>query len=95
MMKNEKAIALVKQGLKELQLEIERHAEGVGTVGETNQLLAFQVHLEEILEQLKRNKVPAKSLRKLGMGHAIVDSWPLNSKLGDLLCSAETAYEDL
>ena len=79
----EKPLALAKAGLNELQREIERHAKGVGTVGDMSQLLEFQRHLEEIQRQLESNSVPGKSMRKSGMGHAIVDSWPLDSKLGD------------
>lgn len=91
----EKAITLTREGLKKLRLEIERHEKGAGTVGETSQLYAFQLYLEDILLQLESNHIPEKSMRKCGMGRAIVDSWPLESKLGNLLCSAEQAYRNL
>ena len=73
---------LVKQAVKELQLEIDRHVKGNGTVGDAAQLRSFTRHLEEILDALENDNITAKTMRKLGMGRAIVDSWPLDSKLG-------------
>ena len=95
-MKNqEKTISLVRQSLKELQLEIERHANSAAIVGDISQLRSFKVYLEGIREQMESNCVPDKDQRRFGMGKAITDSWPLDSKLGNLLCSAEEAYSNL
>ncbi len=95
MSKTNKAIALAREGLAALAAEVNLHKEGRGSVGDPAQLRSFESHLQEILAQLESNHIPPKNMRKLGMGKAIVDCWPLESKLGNLLCSAENAYQKL
>ena len=95
MSKTNKAIALAREGLAALSVEFDRHKEGRGTVGDPGQFRSFESHLQEILAQLESGHIPPRNMRKLGMGKAIVDCWPLDSKLGNLLCAAENAYRDL
>jgi hypothetical protein len=95
MAKRDRAIAIAKKALDELKLEIDRHAKGAGTVGDTGQLLHCQRFIEEILHQMESNQVPTKGMRDSGMGHMIVDSWPLSTQLGSLLCAAEQAYLEI
>ena len=95
MNKKSKAIALARKALAALAVEFDRHKEGRGTVGDAGQLRSFESHLQEILAQLESGHIPPSNMRKLGMGKAIADCWPLDSELGDLLSSAEQAYQDL
>ncbi|MCH8969438.1 MAG: hypothetical protein IIA66_10025 [Planctomycetes bacterium] len=95
MSKENKAIALSRGALAALAVELDLHKEGRGTVGDPGQLRSFESHLKDILTQLESGHIPPRNMRKLGMGKAIVDCWPLDSKLGNLLCSAENAYQDL
>ena len=95
MNKNNKATALAREGLAALAVELTLHEKGRGNVGDPVQLRSYESHLKEILEQLKNDRVPPQNMRRLGMGKSIVDSWPLDSKLGNLLCSAEQAYQGL
>lgn len=92
MNKRDKAIAICNQALYELTAEL---AKGQEMIANQNQLLQFGLHLEKIILQLKSDQLPAKDNREFGMGRAIVDSWLLDSKLGNLLCSAEQAYRDV
>ncbi len=82
MTNREKAISLATTGLKELELEIDRHEKGVGTVGETAQLLGCKRFLTAILLQMQSDQIPEKSVRESGMSHMIVDSWPFDSEAG-------------
>ena len=95
MSNNNKAIALAREGIAALAVELDLQKEGRGSVGDPDQLRSFQSHLKEILAQLESDHIPPRNMRRLGMGKAIVDCWPLDSKLGLLLCSVENAYEDL
>jgi hypothetical protein len=96
--KREKAIAICKQALHELESEL---AIKEGGVANRDLLLLFKKHLEKIVQQLEGNQLPPRNERLFGMGHAIVDSWsswassPRASSLGELLCSAEQAYRDV
>ncbi len=92
MNKREKAIAICNQALRELTEEMDKVE---GTVDDRNQLFHFKMFLERIIRQLESNRLPNRNEREFGMGRAIVDSWPLDSKLGNLLCSAEQAYRDV
>lgn len=90
MNKKEKAIAIAVQALEELTLELARE-QGVNQ----SQLLQFKRHLEKIIWQLENDQLPEKSGREFGLGQAVIDSWPLGSSLGNLLCSAEQAYRNV
>lgn len=92
---HETATSLVKQALAALKREIESPANRSVSVADIGQLVVFQTHFEEMLGQLERGNVPERDLRIFGIGHAISDSWPLNSKLGNLLCLAEQTYRNL
>ena len=86
-----KAIAICNQALRELIEELNTKKEAIA---DRDQLLQFKEHFERIIQQLEDNELPSKNERAVWMGRVIVDSWPLNSKLGNLLCSAEQAYRD-
>lgn len=95
MSKRERAMAICKQALRELTVELSLQEKNQGMIADREQLVRFERYLERILCQLESNRLPPKNTREFGMGRAIVDSWPLDSKLGSLLCSAEQAYRDL
>ena len=95
MSQRQRAIGLARRALVELEQEIAKHECSAGTVSTPAELATFRKHLGKILEQLKRDQIPPPTQREFGMGHAIADSWPLNSSLGDLLISAEQAYREL
>jgi len=94
MSKRSKAIAVAEKALEALEVELALHQNGRGTVSSPDELQCFKSHIMEILAQLRSNQVSARDIRKFGMGHAIADSWPLDSQLGELLCYAEQAYRN-
>lgn len=93
--KLEKAISYINIALREIDLEIKRHKQGCSTLSNVEELLKFREYLMVILNDLKTGSIPSQDLRRFGMGHIIVDSWPLNSKLGDILLKVEQFYRDL
>jgi len=52
----------------------------------------FKKKLQRIYEILNSGLLPEKSQRNLGISHAIADSWPLESKLGEEIAKAERAF---
>lgn len=86
-----KVIALTKDALSELDNTITSNYNKYPH----SHLVKFKHYLEEMLKELNFTQLPSKSFRNKGMGHVIVDSWPLNSVLGDKIISAENAYLDL
>lgn len=51
----------------------------------------MRMHLLRMLEVLESGSRPVPTI-SLGMGRMIVDSWPLDSELGNQLCGAEQAF---
>ncbi len=95
MNKEEKALTLIKQCLKELEAEIERHGHGKGIIGTIIQLRSFKMDLETMLEQLESNQLPPRIKRDFGISYTIIDNWEHGSELGNLLLSTEQAYRKL
>jgi hypothetical protein len=61
--------------------------------------LAFQRCRRRLLNKsfrkydtLNSGSLPEKSLRNMGLSHAIADSWPFDSKLAEEIAKAERAF---
>lgn len=91
----DKVLLLVQQAQQELNEEFARHQNGVATVGTLFQLQQVQDTLGCIEQFVRNNKLPPTSERSTGMGRMIVDSWPDNSELGNILLIVEQAYRKL
>jgi hypothetical protein len=79
----------------EIDEEIERHRTGQGTVGTPQQLECCKAELASIQAAIRRGVLPPKVARTSGMGRMIVDSWPLDSNLGNILLEVEHEYQRL
>lgn len=88
-MDREKNLEIINQAIKAIDAELSSQSQGHGTVSNPIQLQKFRAYFEKM-----RNEIENESLSKtsFGISHAIVDSWPLNSALGELLVRAEQAY---
>jgi hypothetical protein len=88
----EKALGVVAAALNAIDEELQRRREGRGSVSNVEQLVAFRKELVHWYQLLESNALPNKDARRPGMSRVIVDSWPFDSALGQLLISAEKAY---
>lgn len=92
--KRERALEAVEQAMSALNEEMARHERGEGRVGNIHQLRGVREQLEVMHRQLSGN-LPPREHRVWGAGRMIVDEWPLNSELGNLVLRAEQAYRNL
>ena len=70
--------------------EIGRHEHGGGTVSSIAQLR--EIH--RCLEDMKRHvtKGSTEPAPNYGLGHLVMDSWPLDSQLGETILRTEQLY---
>jgi len=93
--KIKKVLSFTQQALDELKEEMQRHESGNGKVSSPVQLKKMYKFFDEILKELESGKIPSKEMRNRGVGKVIIDSWPFDSPLGEILLKAEQAYLDL
>lgn len=76
--------------------EIEKIIESNGYDGDykynLSQINKINKDLKQMSESLENKKI---SWSYIGFGNIIIDSWPLDSNLGDLLLDAEQEYKKL
>lgn len=89
---SEKAQVAVAAALSALEAELERSRAGSGTVSNEKQLSTFRQILIQMAQSLKSGDLPNRMDRHPGMGAVVVDSWPFDSELGELIIAAERAY---
>jgi hypothetical protein len=89
-MKIDKLKKLIEAALIELDRELGLHQTSTGGVSSVQQLERFRSNLQLIHDEVDSNTLTG---RQFGMSRAIVDSWPFNSKLGELIVQAETEYK--
>ena len=94
-MRNEKVsiasiISMAKIALTQIDREINEHNQEkyLGIENVKKKLL-------QILEELEENNIPDKSIRISGLGRMVIDTWPLNSELAELVVKTEQAYLSL
>ena len=61
----------------------------------SDHLKMFKMYLKEMLTEIMNNEIPVKSKRIKKMSHIILDSWPIDSSVGDKIMLAESLYMDL
>ncbi len=93
--KIKKVISFTQHALEELKEEMQRHELGNGKVSSPAQLKKMYNFFDEILKELESGKIPPKDMRNRGVGKVIIDSWPFDNPLGEILLNAEQAYLDL
>lgn len=91
-MKIDKLQKLAGAALLELDVELELHRTGAGGVSSLQQLQKFKSNLQSISDEAKSGVLRGQ---QFGMSRAIVDSWPFNSKLGELIIKVEGEYKKL
>jgi hypothetical protein len=51
--------------------------------------------LQRMAREIETDALPAKNMRPRGMGHMVVDSWPLKHRVSEAVVRAQQAYLDL
>ncbi|OAT34552.1 hypothetical protein M975_0081 [Buttiauxella brennerae ATCC 51605] len=65
------------------------------SISSTQQLTAFKMAFLGVLEKIKRDAIPPKNERNLGISNVIIDQWPFSLTLGRLIIEAENLYREM
>jgi hypothetical protein len=66
-----------------------RHDAGIASVGTPEQLSHVERELTQMLDDVIQGQCQPQ---RVGLGRAVVDSWPLQHELTDQVCKAVNAY---
>ncbi|MEN4913457.1 hypothetical protein [Erwinia amylovora] len=95
-MKNvNKAVVKIQKAIDELEKAILTKDMKVISVSSITQLTKFKDTFSIALEIIKSGNIPPQNERILGIARVIVDQWPYNLELGDILLDAEEAYREI
>lgn len=89
----EKTLKSIDAALAELDFEIGKAA--TEKLAPVHILERFRENLIKMKSDVESEILPPKIERKKSMSRVIVDSWPLESKLGEIIVKAETLYYSL
>lgn len=76
----------------DLHAESEKKRRGEPSLGRGGQVEVMLRQLRTMREQVEANDLPPSGSRVRGMAAIVVDSWPLNSRLGERLVAAEREF---
>ena len=93
MNKSEKAKEKLLRAIAEIDKELVAPSDHRGIP--ESQVTRFRSVLSEMLDEVESDHVPHPSSRRAGIGRVIVDSWPNDCPLGQVIIDAEQAYADL
>ncbi|WP_168395647.1 hypothetical protein [Erwinia amylovora] len=95
-MKNvNKAVVKIQKAIDELEKAILTKDMKVISVSSITQLTKFKDTFSIALAIIKSGNIPPQNERILGIARVIVDQWPYNLELGDILLDAEEAYREI
>ncbi|MCP2067993.1 hypothetical protein [Pseudomonas laurylsulfatiphila] len=75
-----------------LLAESEKRRRGEPALGRGEQLDAMLKQIRIMKEQMENKTLPPPGARIRGMASIVVDSWPLNSKIGQRVVSVEQVF---
>jgi len=94
MNKSDKVKSLAWYALGEIDKEIaKRYQSGDNRIPTIYQLVLCKERVEEMISSLESGD--KKNNDKSGMGRMIMDSWPFQNSLGEILVSLESNYNQL
>ncbi|WP_133753052.1 hypothetical protein [Pseudomonas sp. LP_7_YM] len=91
----EATIKKIRLAISALEVSIVEGNEALRGIISAERLLEFKSVFNEVLSLLSQNTLPPKSHRHLGIAHIVVDQWPINLELGEILIDAEQSYVEL
>jgi hypothetical protein len=96
-MKNTKKyrlLILLKNAMEGIDNEIKKHnAHFKDAVGTLKQLNWLKENINQMTNNIKNDTLPPNEKRSLGLWHIIIDSWPMENSLGELILEAESMYD--
>ncbi|YCH29939.1 hypothetical protein M1D48_17655 [Erwinia sp. D4-22] len=95
-MKNKaKAAAKIRSALDGLNEVLVKNDMAVLSVSSSAQILKFIQLFDVALKNINSDDIPPKSNRELGIARVIVDQWPFDIELGEVIIEAEQAYKSI
>lgn len=76
----------------ELQAEAEKKRLGQPALGAGKQIEIMLTQISVMRQQIESRSFPPADARVRGMARIVVDSWPMDSSLGDRIIAIEQAY---
>lgn len=83
---------MIGEGLVGIRREIEKAKAGAEALDSLRQLLFIEAKLLEMQQILQRDDWRSCPMSKPGIARLVVDSWPLDNALGNLLVEIEYEY---
>ncbi|MDE3046671.1 MAG: hypothetical protein KGJ02_08560 [Verrucomicrobiota bacterium] len=93
--KRDQLLRLIAKALDEIQKEIEKANRGLETLDELEHLECIQSALAEMNSNLNQNNGQKIQRFQPNIARIVIDTWPLNNPLGDLICQIEYEYKKL
>lgn len=84
----DKALNLLERAISLLDKEIQSPS----PVAPPPQLSKIREEMQAIIHMLRSGKLPQKANRESGIGRLIVDEWPMDSRIGNQILEALSAY---
>ena len=81
--------------IKAIDEELELNEEQLVNNVSIDQINKFRENLQKMLVDIQRSDFDRKNLIATNMGHIVVDSWPIDSRVGSAIIGAEYAYREL
>ncbi|MGC0796111.1 hypothetical protein WKG85_12490 [Pantoea agglomerans] len=90
-----KVTAKINKAIEEIDHAILSNDKVILSVTSEEQLKAFKLTFNNVLEIINSDRLPSKSERSMGIARIIIDQWPYNIQLGISIIDAENAFKEL
>lgn len=90
-----KVTAKINKAIEDIDHAILSNDKLILSVTSEEQLKAFKLTFNNVLEIINSDRLPSKSERSMGIARIIIDQWPYNIQLGISIIDAENAFKEL
>jgi len=90
-----KVTAKINKAIEEIDHAILSNDKVKLSVTSEEQLKAFKLTFNNVLEIINSDRLPSKSERSMSIARIIIDQWPYNIQLGISIIDAENAFKEL
>lgn len=90
-----KVTAKINKAIEDIDHAILSNDKVILSVTSEEQLKAFKLTFNNVLEIINSDRLPSKSERSMGIARIIIDQWPYNIQLGISIIDAENAFKEL
>ncbi|MEB6222036.1 hypothetical protein [Pantoea anthophila] len=95
MTKVNRAVAKIQKAIDEIDEAVVTNDIKVLSAISASQLSKFKESLSIVLTIIKSDNIPPKKERVIGISRVIVDQWPFDLELGNIIIEAEQAYKEI